>query len=92
MELLCLSFVQSFVGKPFDPHKELARSICNIVWNVTCGKRFPEGDQKLEWLTNALEANMEFVNATGALNYFPILQFGLLLVSSFPDVWITKYQ
>ncbi|CAG0902933.1 unnamed protein product [Darwinula stevensoni] len=81
-----LETFKSMAGKPFDPHKELGRAICNIVWSVTCGDRFQQGDQKLDWLASALEANMEFINLTGALNYFPILQFGFLLKKN-PELW-----
>ena len=84
MERFYFFLMQSIVGMPFNPHKELARAICNVAWSVTSGERFQQGDQTLDWLTNALEGSLEFVNVTGALNYFPIIQFGLLLVSSFP--------
>ena len=66
--------LQKSVGRPYNPHYDLATSVLNIVWHMFVGERFQMGDETVRWMVDSLELSLTLVEQGGFLNYTPLLQ------------------
>ena len=63
----------------FDPKQRLAAAVLNSLWVMVAGRRFHRDDPGLRAMVQKAEFNVETLDPTGPLNYFPWLQMGTLL-------------